>query len=169
MAGYGAKGLTFTFELGGAVQYRRTFEGVIGDLQDFTPAFEQIGTTLREHWFEVFVTEGEAAGGKWVPLERAYEAWKAKRYPGQTILTRSGALARAMTLRGAAGNIEQISAMSAIYGASRRTPNGKWDLGLIHQEGTDDKRVPARPIVKLPQKVKSRITRILRAHINQEA
>ncbi|MFN3652226.1 MAG: hypothetical protein ACK47B_21825 [Armatimonadota bacterium] len=166
---YGTGSLVFTFNVAGEVQFRRELPGLVARLQDWTPAFERIAEHFREHMAEVFASEGSAnAAGKWRDLSPRYAAWKAKHYPGKTILVREGVLQRALTRRNAKGSLRRIGKNTLTVGARVRTPNGRWDLGLIHQEGSSDGRVPQRKIIAIPPSVQARWLQFLREEMSWE-
>ena len=62
---------------------------------------------------EVFDTEGQ---GRWPPLSPDYAAWKAKEFPGQTILRLTDAYFKAATQIGSADNIVKSLRAGLFYG-----------------------------------------------------
>lgn len=159
----------FSVDVAGEIQIKRRFEGLIGNIEDLTPALERIANHFQAHIEKVFETEGGATrGGAWKPLSKPYAARKAKTHPGKGILERRGDLRKAMTGKGP-GAIRNVGPQELEIGASVRTPNGKWDLGLIHQLGSRDGRVPMRPIIDLPETVKTQMVREIADHLWREA
>lgn len=159
--------LVFTLDVAGDVQLRRRIDGLAANLEDFRPAFEQMADVWLEHMQQVFATEGMATAGHWPALSPAYAAWKAKHYPGTHLLVREGTLGLAMTSKGGPGNIREISATQMVLGGRRPTPNGNWDVGRLHQEGT--RFIPRRRIINLPEWLKRQWMQILRQHLRSEA
>lgn len=135
--------LTFAIE-----GYERADVGLTGaatKARDFRPFWR----TVVAPWFfgriqEQFASEGTAVGG-WAPLSPRYAAWKAKRYPGKTILRRTDRLMKSLTWTGAAlATPEGIAIMtpdSATFGSSVF-------YGRFHQRGTRTMR--QRRILYLP-------------------
>lgn len=135
-----------SLDLPGQAPIRARMEGVVTRLEDLSPAFEQIRDEFRKQTREAFDTQGAStAAGRWAALSEPYGTRKAKSHPGKTILRREDALFNA--LMGGAGAIEEIGPRELTVGSAVTTPNGRWNLGLIHQEGTEDGRIPARPII----------------------
>lgn len=68
----------------------------MGDsLERMPDAMKETGTYLREFFAgEVFASHGGAIGMAWPRLSSAYEAQKAKRFPGRPMLVRSGLMQR---------------------------------------------------------------------------
>jgi phage gpG-like protein len=93
-----------------------------------------------------FESEGDPA---WVALSAAYQRWKDKHYPGQPKLQRTGALRASLLNRRAAGAIYRLTKTELVIGTALQTPDGKWNLGLIHHLGADRVPIPARPIMRL--------------------
>ena len=154
-------------ELPGAAAITAHIENRVANLEDLRPAFREIVTTFRRHVQEAFDTEGgSTAAGRWAALSPGYKARKEKSHPGKTILRRSDALMR--SLAGGAGSIEEIGAQEMTVGSALSTPSGRWNLGLIHQEGTDDGRVPARPIIDLSDQQRKEYRKILSEHVWDE-
>ena len=151
----------FRIEVAGDVQIQRRLEGMLRRVDDWSPAFERIANHFQAHMAEVFATEGGAtAHGKWTPLSPAYAKTKPA---GKKILERDDLLRQAMT--GGAGSIRSVSPHELQIGGTRRSANGRWDVGLIHQKGTDDGRVPMRPIIDLPEEQKRLYMQEIRVHL----
>jgi phage gpG-like protein len=160
--------LELSFEIAGEVKIRRAFEGVLANLDDMSPALERIAGHFQAHMEQVFQSEGGATkSGAWKPLSRRYAREKAKQFPGKGILEARGDLRRALTGKGP-GSIREIGRQELKVGASVRTANGKWDIGLIHQKGTRDGRVPMRPLIDPPPAFATQVVREVREHLNVE-
>lgn len=103
---------------------------------DMRPVLGVIGIGYRKEVKAIFQKQQpRAAGLRWEPLSPAYAAWKAKHFPGQPILVRTGVLKKSMTERGATGNLTLIGSVSAIFGSTI-------SYGAYHDEGTS--RLPKR-------------------------
>lgn len=139
-------GLDLSLDLPGQAPILARVEGVVTRLEDLTPAFELIRDEFRKQTREAFQTEGAStAGGRWKALSEIYGKRKEKKFPGKTILRREDALFNA--LMGGANAIEEIGRQEMSVGSAVTTPDGRWNLGTIHQEGTEDGRIPARSII----------------------
>lgn len=87
--------LQLTWEIEGATELSRRLNFIGAGLSDWTPAFKRTANYLRSFAMsEVFETEGAVYGNKWAPLNPAYEAFKAQKYPGKGILERTGKMRR---------------------------------------------------------------------------
>ena len=73
---------------------------------------ERVIPMLHREIDEIFEEE------PWVSLHPRYAAWKAKRYPGQTILKLKGDLHRSYTQSNAPGAIREISGMDLDFGTN---------------------------------------------------
>lgn len=118
-------------------------------IQDFRPFWR----TVAAPWFfaaivENFATEGRPVGG-WRPLSPRYAAWKARHYPGKTILRRTDRLITSLTWTGAslAGRegIARFAETQAELGTA--VP-----YAAAHQHGSSDPpgRPPQRRVLYLP-------------------
>lgn len=117
---------------------------------DLRPTLNVVGIGYRKEVQQIFSKQqprGEDM--RWAPLSKRYGDWKAKNFPGQPILVRTGALRRSMTQQGAPGNITAISKTSSIFGTSLR-------YGIYHDEGA--KRLPKRNFSE-PSERRARIWR----------
>lgn len=147
-------------EIMGVVAFDRKLIGVLGRMENLEPAWLAIAASFREHMAAVFASEGGAtAGGTWTELSPKYAVWKAKRYGGSPILTRTGALASSLTTASGMDSIQVTTPESMTLGT-------RVAYARYHQGGT--RRMPARKIIDLPDDVKTRWTRIMAAHVNLE-
>lgn len=77
----------------------------------------------------------------WVPLSPAYAKRKAEQFGDKPLLRVTDDLLRSFTQQGAAGNVHQISPLSAVFGSNDFK-------AIFHQAGTS--RMPARPPLAEP-------------------
>lgn len=145
-----------TFEIEGYERANLDLTGAATKARDFRPFWR----TMVAPWFfglmqEQFATEGAGVGG-WVPLSPRYAAWKAKRFPGKTILRRTDRLMKSLTWTGASlATPEGIAVMTptaAVFGTS--VPYGRF-----HQRGT--KKMRQRRILYLPTNASDTLGRML--------
>lgn len=121
-------------------------------LREFALGFEQGADELRDfgkHVFPRLVPAFEAAMGRqfdsrgggqtgaWESLSDAYAAWKAKHYPGQPLLERTGALRAALTESNTPHSYREWTARDFAFGTAGL------EYASFHQFGTG--KMPARP------------------------
>jgi phage gpG-like protein len=126
-------------------------------VQDFRPFWR----TVVAPWFfeqiqQNFRREGAPVGG-WRPLSPRYAAWKAKHYPGKTILRRTDRLIQSLIWTGATlglrgDRVAEFSATGAVFGT--RVPYAR-----PHQFGAG--RLPQRRILYLPPNASRTLGRLL--------
>jgi hypothetical protein len=127
---------SFVIRLTGDEEYDRKLQRLqlfLQDLRSFWPLLVPvfIGWTGAQ-----FGSEGGWGGQQWAPLSPAYALWKARHYPGRSILIRQGALRRA--------------ASEPRREATPRTLT-LWiddEKAGYHQAGTE--HMPARPLIPDP-------------------
>lgn len=85
-----------TFSVFGDVQVDRTLEAIEHNAEDLRPAWRELQRRFLKLEARQFATEGGYSGG-WTPLAPRYAAWKARRFPGKTILRRTDELWRSLT------------------------------------------------------------------------
>lgn len=91
----------FSIDIAGQRQFSRRLDGLLANLDDLTPVWDQLEADWTETMKAKFAGEGEVAGEaeteKWAPLSTRYAKWKARKFPGTKILHRTGALEAAAT------------------------------------------------------------------------
>lgn len=150
-----ANAFKLRLKIDGYTEFNRAIHGAMANADDLEPLFAAIAAEVRDSIAKRFAAEGAADGQPaWAPLSADYAAWKAKRYPGQPILQRTGALLEAATnpttTTTATSLTMTIENEYAIYHESRR-PRGS--------------RLPRRAFMALSGQQRARITRLLRAHL----
>ena len=146
--------LNLRFEVAGDVQLSRMLDRVSEDLSNMRPAWDLIHQNFLQGEHGTFAMEGAFGGkAKWKPLSPKYELWKESRYPGQPILVLTGALRASLTQSSDQDHIYEPTDTGVAMGTKIRTPNGRWNLGLLHQKGT--RKMPARPPVELTAQQKN--------------
>ncbi len=152
------------WSVAGDVLLDRAFTRLAIDVADFTPALSSSGDILYSEIAHQFESEGEPS---WAPLSPRYAARKARRFPGKPILQATGAMMESLTTNSAIGSVYELTPVSLTVGSDLRV--GKWCLPLIHYSGAPRANIPARPMIRLRQGAKSRITRAFRRHFEAEA
>lgn len=125
----------------GITSTNRKLESYAAKLAAPVSMFEQIGQELAIAEQAWFAAEGE---GSWAPLSLEYATWKAQNFPGQPILVREGELRDWLTNPAKAMRITSPETMQWVN--DRNTPDGRWNLAELHQQGMDT--MPARdPVI----------------------
>jgi len=123
--------------------------------RDTSPAWRAWGEDVLHAFREQFETEGlRLTGRAWSPLSPRYAAWKARHFPGQPILQRTGAMFAQVSHRPM--EVERVTASSGEYGL-------RGDVPRYHQHGT--RKMPARPIARVTQDLTVAAARRVRDHI----
>ena len=148
-------GFKLRLEIDGQTEFARTLHGAMANADDLAPLFDAIAAEVRGSIAARFAGEGAADGQPaWAALSADYAAWKAKRYPNQPILQRTGKLLAAAsnpTATTTATSLTMtIESDYAVYRESRRPRGG---------------RLPRRAFMALSGKQRARITRLLRDHL----
>lgn len=151
----------------GPTQWHYGFSRFAEVLSDWRPVFQAIVDDWIKSETAQFSTQGAYGFGKqWQPLSDAYAKWKDEHAPGKPLLVLTGSMRNAvlhptveMTKTRLVIRVDHNPAGAAIRGklggvvASPDTP----DRGLLagwHETGAG--RLPARPILAMPQ---SQVTR----------
>lgn len=133
--------------------FNRT-EGFIADMRNFAPV---VSDEFYRAEAEQFQSEGaRGASGKWSPLSKAYERYKAVKFPGKGILEATGALKESLTDR---------EALDAIFSASREeiVLGTKVPYAVAHHRGRG--RLPARPVISLSEAQKRRMQKAIQQQL----
>ena len=125
--------------------FNRT-EGFVTDMRNFAPGISAEFYKAEEEQFDSQGSKG--ASGKWAPLSKAYERFKAQQFPGKGILEATGALKASLTSR---------EALDAIFSATKDeiVLGTKTPYAVAHHRGTG--RMPARPVISLSETQKRRM------------
>ncbi|KWW97403.1 hypothetical protein LI90_4375 (plasmid) [Carbonactinospora thermoautotrophica] len=143
-----------TFSFYGDTQLDRTLARFADNVQDARPVWEVLAERFRRAETRQFRSEGRYASGGWDPLSPRYAAWKARNYPGATILVRTGALRDSLTKR--PFGIEVIEPSFMVVGSDV-------EYGVYHQQGTE--RMPRRRPVEFTEWERREWVRILQRFI----
>lgn len=113
------------------------FDRVLGAMRDLQPLYEQVLEPAFYEWQEErFASEG--GDQKWERLSAGYAAWKARNFPGRTILVREGVMREGLTTRGGRYQVRRMDARELELGTSA-------PYAAYHQFGTG--RMPRREII----------------------
>lgn len=148
---------------GPADQVLEAYNGLVAQrCQDFTPAWPDVRTAIQGNYARTFDAEGAVeAHQRWASLSENYARWKQRHYPGQPILSLTGAL-RSHLAGGFPPPDEDIAAHSYTLTSALSTPSG-YDLAGLHQLGTH--RMPARPPARLTSSLFEEVCTVLRRYI----
>ena len=142
------------WSIGGVTQLRRRLHGLALSLSDFTEPLRQVGAqVIYPEIVHQFRRQGQP---RWQSLQERYAARKRRKYGDKPILQATGALMASLTDPQAAGAIYELDPLKLTIGTSLTTPGGKWNLGLIHQEGAERASIPARPMLRLRPSAQTR-------------
>lgn len=142
------------------VRFAERVEAMAERARDLTPAWRGWGDDVADAFREQFLTEGvRLLKNTWAPLSPRYAAWKAKHFPGQTILRRTDEMMTHFTRRPLV--VERVEPQRSAFG-SKGVPE------KFHQGGT--RYMPARPIARATPELKAAaVRRIVRHVIRGEA
>lgn len=114
--------------------------------KNLKPVLKWAGERLERAYSANFTTMGALSAramlrGAWPPLDPAYAAWKATRFPGAPTLVRTGGLLASVSniTSNPASNIDDMQATFAVVGK----------IPKFHQYGTEN--MPARKIIFVPR------------------
>lgn len=144
-------GIRLTFY--GDTQLDRTLVRFSDHAQDARPAWRAIRREFIKLEKEQFATEGLVGSGGWRALSEPYATWKARHYPGKTILRRTDELYRSLTV-GPAINVVERGFM--LIGSDV-------EHGAFHQSGGPN--LPKRPPVELPGSARVSFVKILQEYL----
>lgn len=141
-----------TFAVFGDTQIDRTLEAIDDRADDLRPAFEHLRARFLRVEQRQFASQGRYSGG-WPPLSPKYATWKARHYPGKTILRRTDELFRSLT---EGPQIAVIEPGYMVLGSSVR-------YGEYHQAGSG--RLPRRRPVELSEAERREWVKVLQSFI----
>lgn len=151
--------VTVRFEVMNDVQFARAFEVASNEISDLSVPFSEMATEFYTSMTQVFSSEGSYEGRpRWATLSPAYARWKMKHFPGRKILERTGSLLVSLCVRGAMGNVTDITPNSLSLGTNI-------SYAKYHQTGTS--RMPMRKIIELTQTQKTRWVQIIHGYLGK--
>lgn len=156
--------VTFEFGVLGDTQVKRTLADYAEAAEDMSPLWEKLATSFQGIERRAFHSQGATSAGGWAALSPAYAAWKARAYPGKTILRRTDALYRSLTER--PFGVEVIEPHLMRLGTDVKSDTG-FDYPRAHQQGTA--RMPRRRPVVLTEADRRNWVRALQRYIKTAA
>lgn len=143
------------FEFYGEVQIDRTLARAVEAVNDLRPVWEVLANRFAAMETRQFATEGAyGSGDRWAALSPRYAAWKARHYPGKTILRRTDDLHRSLTKRPL--GVEVIEPQFMVLGSA--VPYGRY-----HQHGGGN--LPRRRPVEFPEAERREWVKVLQRYI----
>lgn len=129
------------FGIFGDDQVVRSIERIGRHADDLSPAFHSVFNRLREINAEQFLSQGQRGSGGWDPLNPDYVQWKVRHGLDPDILFATHKLFNAMAGHTDPNQEVIIEPSWAVF----RIIGEPGDYGPVHQHGTDDGTIPARP------------------------
>ena len=141
MGGY----IDFKISVLGDVQFERNLVQFSESISDWTETFKKAGDIFYRVEKEQFDSQGRYSGG-WVALSPKYAAWKAKHWPGRSILERTGVLRTSLLHKSSPYSIYKLSPTRLEIGTN--VP-----YAIYHQSTGKRRKLPRRPPVDIPKTV----------------
>lgn len=152
-----ADSFVLTFDVDGDTQVMRGFSRFGEHVKDLSAAFREIAQDFHKGEAQQFQSAGGYGAGGWTPLAPStIERKQRSGYP-LDILVRTGELRESLSGRGK-GSIETIQPLEMHLGTSSHS-------AVFHQRGTS--RMPARPVIMLPEEQKTRWHKIIHKFLVQ--
>ncbi len=143
-------GTQISFAFSGDLQLDRTLERIDARAVDAAPAFDKMGNSLLLAEQRQFKSAGGYGSGGWAPLSEPYATRKRRQVGNKPILVYTGTLRQGLTHR--PFPIDVVEAGFAVFGTDL-------DYALYLQNGTP--RMPARPVIDLPESIRRNWVKIL--------
>lgn len=147
--------LRFRITVEGEQQLDRQFTRFTALVDDLRPLWPGVITDFRAIEKEQFSGQGIGDGGRWQPLSAAYAKWKAKAYPGKTILRRTDRLYNSLT-GNTADSITDAQPQSLTIGT-------RVIYGRYHQTGT--RRLVQRKAIDLNEQQRTRLMKTIQKRL----
>jgi phage gpG-like protein len=150
--------LRLTIETLGEAAVDRTLSRFEGNLDDLTPAWEDIDQTLINASVKQFRSQGAYGSGGWTPLAPSTLAKKARLGQDHRILQATRRLKNSLTRRESSEHLLITTPQDMHWGTT--VPYAR-----IHQDGAAN--LPQRRVVQLPEGGRREVVRVLQRHIVQ--
>lgn len=143
--------VSLRIEVAGEVQLHRAITRFTAGVSDLSPLWPDVLTEFRSIEAEQFDTRGH---GEWAPLSPTYASWKARNYPGRSLLVREGELRDSLTSD--KGADVKMAPLELRIGTRVKHAG-------FHQLGTS--RMPARKPIDLREPDKQRLMRVVQRYL----
>ena len=155
----------FTVDFAGDKQLSRAISGMIGELTDLRPTWQEMVPVIFKSTTKQFESEGRHGSGGWAVLKESTVKRKLLTAPGMPILQERGTMAASITRRNHPNATVHMTAKALGVGTTV-TDDGGRTFWRHHQKGTRD--MTARKPYDLTEREKHLFTaplaRRLRAH-----
>lgn len=141
------------FSFYGDVQVDRTLARFEHAPEDLRPVWRVLQQRFLVAERRQFASQGAYGSGGWAPLSPVYASWKARHFPGKTILRRTDELFRSLT---EGPQIAIVEPRSAIFGSAV-------DHGAYHQAGGPN--LPQRRPVELPESERREWVKVMQKYL----
>lgn len=131
-------------------------------MSDLTPVMQNIGEYMRGETDANFANQRSPDGSPFKFLNPRYARQKEKRKGIRSILQFSGSLRASIAYQ-----VEPDGSGVAI-GTNIKTPGGGYSLGIIHQEGSTKRNIPARPFLGVSKENEIEIVSIIEDFVNED-
>ena len=122
--------------ISGEQQVNRALLAYASKFNNFKWFLNKVADDFYETEKHVFETEGSYEGKPgWKKLKSQYEEAKQVEYPGTKILHRSGAMERSLTKRSDTNAVCRVTNNTLEIDSNVKTPDKKYKLYKLHQEG----------------------------------
>jgi len=152
--------LVVTFTILGDVVLARALSRFGEGISDFRPVWDQIRQDFVRIEGEQFGSEGGRGGTPWAPLSPTYDAWKQKHFPRMPLLQ----LTMEMWSQLAVGTgmvVESEPMQLKMYPSTFKAG--------IHQHGSPQTDLPARPVVVLTEDDKMSWMKMIQNYVYDKA
>lgn len=123
----------------GDEELKRAFDLMLSRVTDWRPFWPDFAAVFYVSEQARFASEGF---GAWPPLSDGYRRWKEKHYPGQKILSLSGALRESLTSKSGASAVYEEAAMELTMGTTIH-------YAKYHQYGAPSRNLRPRPPIDI--------------------
>ena len=146
------------FEIDGDKEIIHDIGLAIDRTTDLGPVWPKVYDAWMAWQKKVFATEGEAIGTRWESLSPNYAAWKAKRYPGKTILRRTDTLYHSLTKRSAKGTVYVPEKQALRIGTDI-------SYAKYHQSREPRRSLPRRPFIMLTPAMMTNFSKLIHKYL----
>lgn len=133
-------------------------EALLDTISDFTPLLKDLAAAAEGIWLEKFRREGPG----WLPLAESTLEKRRKEGKDANILRDDGRLFMSLTDSASEGAVRDITPTSLEIGTNL-------EYAAVHQLGSKDGRIPARPFLPDEREVIPDFERVIRNHFQRRA
>lgn len=138
------------------VNLSKEVQALLDSLDDMTPLLKRLGNAAHEIWEEKFEREGPG----WMPLEDATLDRRRKEGKDAKILRDTQKLFGSLTDSASEGSVYELNDESLVIGTNL-------EYAAVHQFGSKDGKIPARPFLPDEKEVASEFERVIKKHFER--